>query len=97
MQSLEDIPTLFSTAWGIDLVSAQLIISTFVILALILPIMVLRAGNKAPSFNIEIVMGFIGMALCVGLGWLHIWILIASVVLISIAAAFLGTEVVFGT
>ena len=97
MQSLEDIPSLFSTAWGIDLISAQLIISTFVILALVLPILVLRAGNKAPSLNIEIVLGFIGMALCVGLGWLPIWILIFSVVVVAIASAFLGTEVVFGT
>lgn len=97
MQSLEDIPTLFSTAWGIDLVSAQLIISTFVILALVLPILVLRAGSKAPSFNIEIILGFIGMSLCVGLGWLPIWILIVSIVLVAIASALLGTEVVFGT
>ncbi len=95
MQSLEDIPTLFASAWGIDVTSAQLIISAFVILALVLPVLLVRQDRG--GFNIEIVLGFIGMSLCVGLGWLHIWVFIASVVLIALASAVFGTEVIFGS
>jgi len=98
MQSLEDIPTLFGTAWGIDLISAQLIISIFVIMAAVLPIMIIRIQRGSlNSLNVEILFAFMAMALCVGLGWLHFWIIIVSIVLVAAAAAIFGTEFILGT
>lgn len=98
MQSLEDIPTLFAAAWGIDVISAQIIMSVFIIFAAVAPILVLRfMGKKDSGFNIELVTGFMAMLLCVGLGWLHVWVLIAAILVIAIAAAVFGTDVIIGT
>jgi hypothetical protein len=94
MQSLEDIPTWLSTAWSIDLVSAQIILSTAVIMALILPVLILGKDHKA-SLPIGVLVAFIGTALCVGLGWLPFWIMIVSVAVIALAVA-VGAGKFFG-
>lgn len=94
MQSLGDIPSWMATAWGIDLVTSQVILSTFLFLGAIVPILVLRKDRTA--FNVEIIMGFLMLAVCVGLEWLPIWIFIVAILLVSVASAIFGTKVIFG-
>lgn len=95
MQSLEDIPTWIASAWGIDLVSAQIIISAGVFFAFVVPILVLRKDRG--SFNLEIVGGFFALMLCVGLGWLPFWILMVVIVIVAVAVAILGSDRVLGS
>jgi hypothetical protein len=94
MQSLESIPTWFSDFANISLEAAQMILSVSVILAILLPTMYLARGTRA--IMIEIVMLFLSMSLLVGIGWLPFWILIATVAVLALAIASLGTKVVTG-
>lgn len=94
LQSLESIPTWFSDYMGISLGAAQAILSIVVILAVLLPTMYLSRGNK--STVVEIVMLFLSEGFLVAVGWLPFWLLIATVALMAIAIASLGTKVVTG-
>ena len=94
MQSLESIPAWFGDFTGISLEASQMILSVVVILAILLPTMYLSRGTRAVM--IEIVMLFLSMSLLVGIGWLPFWILIATVALIAMGVASLGTKVVTG-
>jgi len=94
MQSLESIPTWFSDTMSISLEAAQMILSLAVILAILLPTMYLARGTRAVM--IEVVMLFLSMSLLVGIGWLPFWILIATVAVLALAVASLGTKVVTG-
>lgn len=94
MQSLEDIPGWFADIWSISLESAQVILSLAVILAILLPTMYLARGTRAVT--IEIVMFFLAEALLVGIGWLPFWVMIATVAVMAIAIALLGTKVITG-
>ena len=94
MQSLEDIPAYFADFMGISLAAAQVILSIVVILAVLLPTMYLARGTRA--ITIEIVMLFLCECLLVGIGWLPFWILIATIAVMAIAIAMLGTKVVTG-
>ena len=94
MQSLEDIPSWLSTAWGIDLISAQVILSMFVIAACVIPFIILR--KERSNFTIEVVFMFIGMALCVALGWLPLWIMVMSIIIVAIVGAILGGGLIAG-
>ncbi len=94
MQSLEDIPTWFSDTMNISLEAAQMILSVAVILAILLPTMYLARGTRA--ITVELVMLFIGEVLLVGIGWLPFWVLIATLAVLALAIASLGTKVVTG-
>lgn len=94
MQSVEDIPTWFSDYMDISLEAGQIILSVFVILAVLLPTMYLARGTRA--ITIEIVLLFLTESLLVGIGWLPFWILIATVAVLALAVATLGTRVVVG-
>ena len=94
MQSLEDIPTWFSDFIGTSLEAAQVILSIVVILAVLLPTMYLSRGTRA--ITIEIVMLFLCECLLVGIGWMPFWILIATIAVMAMAIAMLGTKVVTG-
>ena len=94
MQSIEDIPTWFSDALGVTLETAQVLLSIVVILAVLLPTMYLARGTRA--ILIEIVMLFVAMSFLVGIGWLPFWILIASVAVMAMGVALLGTRVITG-
>lgn len=94
MQSLEDIPAYFADFMGISLAAAQVILSIVVILAVLLPTMYLARGTRA--ITIEIVMLFLCECLLVGIGWLPFWILIATIAVMAIAIAMLGTKIVTG-
>jgi hypothetical protein len=43
--SLENIPSLVATAWGITLASAQVLLSIVVMLAVLLPVMYMAKGK----------------------------------------------------
>ena len=92
--SLEDIPSLVADAWGITEASAQVLLSIVVILSVLLPVMYLARGKRA--LTIEIVMIFLVECLLVGIGWLPFWILIATVAVMAVGIAYLGTAVVVG-
>ena len=76
MQSIEELPALLVTVWGIDLVVAQVILSTSVILAIVLPIIILRWHGGNHNIGTEILGASLGMFICVGLSWLPLWVLL---------------------
>lgn len=92
--SLEDIPQTFADAVGINLVTAQVILSITIIFALLLPAMLLARGKNATT--IYLIMVLLAESLLVGLGWMPFWILIATVCMMALAVAFLGARVVTG-
>jgi len=94
VQGLESIPTWFSDFTDISLEAAQIILSIMVILAVLLPTMYLSRGTK--STTIELIMFFLVESLLVGIGWLPFWVLIATVAVLALAIASLGTKVVTG-
>ena len=93
MQGLESIPTWFSDAMGITLASAQVILSVAIIFTVLLPVMYLSKGKSSIMI---IVMFFLTESFLVGIGWLPFWLLIATVALMALAIASLGTKVVTG-
>ena len=94
MQSLESIPVWFADAMDINLATAQTILSLVVLLAILLPTMYLSRGSK--STILELVMLFLTEGLLVGIGWMPFWVLIATVAVMAMAIAFLGTKLVTG-
>jgi len=94
MQGLEDFPQWLADAFDLTLETAQVLLSLIVILAFLLPTMYLAKGTRA--ITIEIVVFFLVECLLVGMGWLPFWVLIATVALMAMAVALLGTRVVVG-
>ncbi len=92
--SLEDIPTAFADAVGINVGTAQVILSIIIIFALLLPTMLLARGKNVTT--IYLIMILLGECLLVGLGWMPFWILIATVAMMAMAIATFGTKVVTG-
>jgi len=92
--SLEDIPQTFADAVGINLTTAQVILSITVIFTLLLPTMLLARGKNATT--IYLIMLFLAECLLVGLGWMPFWILIATVAMMALAIAAIGTQAVIG-
>lgn len=92
--SLEDIPSVFADAVGINEGTAQVILSIVVIFTLLLPTMLLARGKNATM--IYLVMLLLAECLLVGLGWMPFWILIATVAMMAVAIAMLGSNVVTG-
>lgn len=92
--SLEDIPAVFAEAIGVNEGTAQMILSVVVIFALLLPTMLLARGKNATM--IYLIMVLFGELLLVGLGWMPFWVLIATLCVIALAIATLGTKAVTG-
>lgn len=92
--SFEDIPQTFADAVGINLATAQVILSITIIFALLLPTMLLARGKNATIIYLTVLL--LAECLLVGLGWMPFWILIATVGVMAIAIAMLGTRVVTG-
>lgn len=92
--SLEDIPSAFADAVGINEGTAQVILSIVVIFSLLLPTMVLARGKNATMIYLIIIL--LAECLLVGLGWMPFWILIATVAMMAVAIAMLGAKVVTG-
>ncbi len=92
--SLEDIPTAFADAVGINVGTAQVILSIIIIFALLLPTMLLARGKNATT--IYLIMFLLAECLLVGLGWMPFWILIATVCIMVIGIASITTGIVTG-
>ncbi len=92
--SLEDIPSAFADAVGVNEATAQVILSISVIFSLLLPTMVLLRGRNATTIYLIVI--FLAECLLVGLGWMPFWVLIATVGMMAIAIALLGAKVVTG-
>ena len=92
--SLEDIPQAFADAVGINEGTAQVILSIIVIFALLLPTMLLARGKNATTIYLIVLL--LAECLLVGLAWMPFWILIATVAMMAVAIALLGTKVVTG-
>ncbi len=92
--SLEDIPSAFADAVGINEGTAQMILSVVVIFSLLLPTMLLARGKNATM--IYLIMLLFGELICVGFGWMPFWVLIATVCMMALAVAMLGAKVVTG-
>lgn len=75
--SLEDIPSYFSDATGVNLVTAQLICSMAVIMLIVLPVIYLARGRNATT--IWLIFTFISECIVLGLGWLPFWIMIMTI------------------
>jgi cyanate permease len=91
---LEDIPQAFADAVGINEATAQVILSITIIFALLLPTMLLARGKNATT--IYLIMLLMAELLLVGLGWMPFWILIATVAMMALAIAAIGTQAVTG-
>ena len=94
MQGLESIPTWFADTWDISLEAAQVLLSIVVLFAVLLPVMYFARGSRAIA--IEFIVFFLTEALLIGIGWLPFWIMIATVAVMAIAVAMIGTKVVTG-
>jgi len=92
--SLEDIPSAFADAVGINEGTAQIILSIVVIFSLLLPTMLLARGKNATMIYLIILL--LAECLLVGLGWMPFWILIATVAMMAVAIAMFGAKVVTG-
>ena len=92
--SLEDVPDAFAEYFSINEGTAQMILSIAVIFTILLPTMVLARGKNATM--IYLIMLLFAELLLVGLGWMPFWILIATVGMMALAIALLGTQAVTG-
>jgi len=90
--SLEDIPSAFADAVGINEGTAQVILSIVVIFTMLLPTMLLARGKNATT--IYLMMTLLATVLLIGLGWMPFWILIAMVCMMAMAVAILGQKLV---
>lgn len=91
---LTDVPTYFSELTGINVTTAQLILSVVIICMLLFPYLIL--AHKEPSPLISIFLVFIGLAISLGLGWAPFWIMIMLMVITGSALALLGAKTVTG-
>ena len=94
MQGIEEIPEWLADAWLIDEAVAQVLLSIVVIFSILLPVMYLSKG-KSPT--LYMIFAFLAECLLVGLGWMPLWVLIATVAVMAIAVAMLGADTVLGT
>lgn len=92
--SLEDIPSAFADAVGINEASAQVILGIIVIFSILLPTMYLAKGKNITT--VSLIMILLAESLLVGIGWFPFWLLIATVAMMAVSIAFLGSNVVTG-
>ena len=92
--SLEDVPSYFSIATGINETTAQLILSLVLVCIPLFSYLIL--AHKNPSPMISLIMVFMGEAISLGLGWSPFWIMLMFMVLTAAGIAFLGSKTVTG-
>ncbi|HUW47051.1 MAG TPA: hypothetical protein VMW50_14845 [Dehalococcoidia bacterium] len=92
--SLEDIPSYFADATGINETTAQLILSLVIIFTLLIPTMYLSRGKNAVT--IWLIMTFLGECVVLGLGWLPFWILIMTIAITVLAIALVSSKAIGG-
>lgn len=90
---LEDKPQDFADYFGINLGSAQIILSIVVIFAIILPMMYLAKDKHQLPIVISV---FLAEILLVGIGWMPFWVLIATMAVSVMAITLLTSKIVTG-
>lgn len=90
--SLEDIPLTFADYFGINDGTAKVILSIVVIFAILLPYLIM--AHKSPSPMVSLILVFLGECLLVGIGWLDFWVLIGTIVMMSMSVAFISKGIV---
>lgn len=93
MQSIESVPTWFADTWDISLEAAQVILSTVVILAILLPVLILTRGK---GLTIPAIMLVLSEVILVGVGWIPSWVVIITIVIVALSVARFGTNLVTG-
>jgi hypothetical protein len=91
IMSMTDWPTDLGTYLGINETTAALMLSLVVIFMLLLPVMLLARGKNAPT--IWLIAVFFAECVTLGLGWLPLWVMIATICVMAIAVAFLGGKI----
>ena len=91
--SLEEIPSQLADFFGITEASAQVILSIVLIFMVLLPVMYLTKGK---TLTIYLIVFFLVETVCIGIGWMPYWVMIATVAMMAIALAFLGSEAITG-
>lgn len=91
--ALEDLPTYFADFTGTNLFAAQIILTLLIFFSLLLPtVYFTRDSGPLPT----IIMIFFAESLCVALGWLSAWVMIATVSILAMGVASLGTKIITG-
>ena len=80
------VPSQMAEYLGTNITTAQLIISTAVILAILVPVMILSRGKNAVT--VWIICIFLGEAIVLGLGWAPFWLMIMTIMLTALGWAF---------
>lgn len=93
MQGLDDIPSQLASALGISELASQLLLSVIVVLAILLPVLYLTRGRSAFPIIMSI---FMAECLLIALGWIPYWLIIATIAVMAVAIAMLGTRIVMG-
>lgn len=92
--SLEDIPSYFATATGMNEATAQMILTVFIIVILLFPYLILTKGE--PDALVSLIFVFLGLTISLGFGWAPFWVMIMIIALTASGIAFLGARVVTG-
>lgn len=91
---ITDIPSWLAGAWSISEAVAQVILSLTVLLAVMLPVFLATRGRNAVT--VHLFFFFLTECFLAGVGWMPFWILIATVCVMALAAASVGTKAVTG-
>ena len=92
--SITNIPSYFADLTGMNEVTAQLILSIFIIFLLLLPYIILTKGEPNPIVSFILI--FIGLSIALGLGWAPFWIMIMMIFILVAGVAYLTTKGVTG-
>ena len=92
--SLEEIPSQFADFFGITLASAQVILSIVLIFMVLLPVMYLTKGK---TLIVYLLVFFLVEVVCVGIGWLDGWIILANLMMGAIAIAIISGRALTGS
>ncbi len=84
--NITDVPSNLGAQLGVGAFGGGLIASAVLILGLLLPT-ALIARKKNAGFVPELVMAFLGLCICVGIGWLSYWILLIIALLVAVMYA----------
>jgi hypothetical protein len=76
-----NLPSYIATCFNMSLFPAQILTSTLLIALFTIPILYLTKGK----FGIGMLVGFLILCFCVGIGWLDQWFIIMTVALVSLA------------
>lgn len=85
--NITEIPNAVGEQLGTGAFAGGVVVSAVVILALVLPTALIARGKH--GFVPELIMGFLGLTVCVAIGWLSYWVLL--VIALLIAVMFAGT------